>query len=116
MSDLRAHHRLAIYGTLAPGRVNHHHVSMIDATWVKGVVRGYLSDDGWGATYGFPGIRLDPEGDAVEVQVLESADLPDHWTRLDAFEGEEYERVPVDVETEGGVIKAQIYVVAGGSS
>ena len=111
MSDLTAQHRLAIYGTLAPGRVNHHQVSMMQATWIKGVVRGYLSDDGWGATYGFPGIRLDPDGDDVEVQVLESADLPDHWERLDAFEGEEYARVRVDVDTGNGVLKAQIYVV-----
>ncbi len=113
---LTVEHRLAIYGTLAPGRVNHHMVSMIQGTWREGIVRGHLSEDGWGATYGFPGIRLDPDGDEVVVQVLESPDLPAHWERLDDFEGAEYARVSVDVETEGGVIKAQIYTVSGTSS
>ncbi|NRB04102.1 MAG: gamma-glutamylcyclotransferase, partial [Rhodobacteraceae bacterium] len=37
------------------------------------------------------------------------ADLPAHWARLDAFEGEAYLRQPVDVEMEGGGVKACIY-------
>ena len=51
------------------------------------------------------------EGDKVSVQVLESPDLPAHWERLDAFEGEEYARVAADVYTGERWVKAQIYVV-----
>ncbi len=111
MTFPRAHHRLAIYGTLAPGRSNHDQISMIDGTWFDGTVRGWFSKDGWGATLGFPGLRLNAEGDKVSVQVLESPDLPAHWERLDAFEGEEYTRVTADVYTDERWVKAQIYVV-----
>ena len=90
MPQLTAKHRLAIYGTLAPGETNHHEISMIEGTWLRGTVHGWLSAEGWGLTFGFPGMRLDPDGDEIHVQVLESADLPDHWDRLDRFEGEEY--------------------------
>lgn len=103
--------RLAVYGTLMPGRSNAHELAMLDGTWRTGIVRGYLSEDGWGLTGGFPGLKLDPHGDEIPVHVLESADLPDHWERLDAFEGEEYARVVARVETPLGVISAFIYVV-----
>ncbi|GAB5454144.1 MAG: gamma-glutamylcyclotransferase [Henriciella sp.] len=109
----KAHLRLAIYGTLAPGEVNHHQVSMMRGTWFDGTVRGWLSEDGWGATHGFPGLRLNSEGDKIKVQVLETPELPDHWERLDEFEGEEYARVTADVYTGERWVKAQIYVVAG---
>lgn len=111
MPQLTANHRLAIYGTLAPGETNHHEISMIEGAWLRGIVRGWLSADGWGLTFGFPGMRLDPEGDEIHVQVLESADVPDHWDRLDTFEGEEYERVEACVETPNGRINACVYVV-----
>ncbi|MCR9270240.1 MAG: gamma-glutamylcyclotransferase [Hyphomonadaceae bacterium] len=109
---IQAIHRLAIYGTLAPGRVNHDQVSMIDGTWRDGVVRGWLSEDGWGATLGFPGLKLDPDGEVIKVQVLESPDLPAHWARLDEFEGAEYARVVASVETETGPVEAYVYVVS----
>ncbi|MEO1662863.1 MAG: gamma-glutamylcyclotransferase family protein [Pseudomonadota bacterium] len=111
MTEITAQHRLASYGTLAPGRVNHNKVSMIEGIWRTGIVRGWLSDDGWGATFGFPGLKLDPDGEAVTVDVLESPNLPGHWPRLDAFEGEEYERVIAIVESDDGPFKASIYVV-----
>jgi hypothetical protein len=50
---------------------------------------------GWGATMGFPALVLDPDGPVVEVQVLESAELPQQWGRLDEFEGVGYRRVVV---------------------
>ena len=57
-------------------------------------------------------MRLDADGEEIKVQVLESADLPDHWDRLDAFEGKEYERVETCVETPNGRINACVYVVS----
>jgi len=57
-------------------------------------------------------LTLDPTGPEVSVNVFESADLPQHWSRLDEFEGPEYRRVVTEVETAGGIVKANIYVVA----
>jgi gamma-glutamylcyclotransferase (GGCT)/AIG2-like uncharacterized protein YtfP len=56
-------------------------------------------------------LRPDPACPEVAVQVFESADLPGHWARLDAFEGDEYERVAIDVEVGGEVVRAQIYAL-----
>lgn len=113
-AELTAEHRLASYGTLAPGRVNHHHVSMLPGRWLSGSLRGRLHAVGWGADLGFPALVLDPAGDEVAADVLESADLPAHWERLDAFEGEAYRRVVTTVETPGGPIEASVYVAAPG--
>ncbi len=43
---------------------------------------------------------------------FESADLPRHWLRLDAFEGEGYRRVVTRVSTPEGDLDAWIYVLA----
>ena len=108
MSNLR----LATYGTLAPGRVNHHELAALDGVWTTGIIHGRLIAEGWGAAHGCPGIMLDPEGEAVEVHIFESADLPAHWPRLDAFEGPGYRRVTVAVATENGPLEARIYELA----
>jgi gamma-glutamylcyclotransferase (GGCT)/AIG2-like uncharacterized protein YtfP len=104
--------RLAIYGTLAPGRVNHHQISALAGTWQRGTVRGRLSSSGWGAAAGFPGLILDPLGPSVDVYLFESAELPEHWNRLDEFEGSGYQRVVTTVNTEEGERSAWIYVLA----
>ncbi|MFM5917910.1 MAG: gamma-glutamylcyclotransferase [Novosphingobium sp.] len=106
-----AHHRLAIYGTLAPGRSNHHQVAMIPGSWRHGTVRGRLLPEGWGAALGYPAIELDPDGPEVAVQVLDHRSLPDHWERLDAFEGDGYRREICEVDLGGEIIAASIYVL-----
>ncbi|GAB94852.1 gamma-glutamylcyclotransferase (GGCT)/AIG2-like uncharacterized protein YtfP [Kineosphaera limosa] len=108
MSDSAAQ-RLAVYGTLAPGGPNEHHLAGMAGSWTPGSVRGHLYPDGWGAALGYPGIVLDPHGPAVPVQVFDSPDLPDHWERLDTFEGPGYRRVPVQVTTgPGGDASAEV--------
>jgi len=63
---------------------------------------------------GFPALVLDPTGPEIEVQVLESAELPEHWERLDEFEGSGYQRVAAFVMTsDDGPVHALIYVLAG---
>ncbi|KSB89578.1 hypothetical protein AS593_02570 [Caulobacter vibrioides] len=104
--------RLAVYGSLAPGRPNHHHLAPLGGTWTSGVVRGRLVAEGWGAKIGFPGLTPAPEGEAIAVQVLESDALEAHWPSLDAFEGAGYRRVSVTVETEAGFVEAWIYALA----
>ncbi|WP_206239865.1 gamma-glutamylcyclotransferase family protein [Novosphingobium terrae] len=105
-------HRLATYGTLAPGRPNHHQLSMIEGRWSVGFVRGRLVDQGWGAALGYPALVPGEDGDRVEVHLFEAAGLAQHWPRLDAFEGAEYRRAPITVETGGATLDAWIYINA----
>lgn len=110
--DGSAASRLVTYGTLPPGRVNHHQLAALAGCWLKGTVRGRLVDAGWGASLGFPGLVLDPLVGSIEVDLLESSDLPGHWPRLDGFEGAGYRRVVTQVSTAGGELAACIHVVA----
>ena len=104
-------HRLATYGTLAPGRPNHHQLDGLRGHWLAGQVNGMLVDAGWGAGLGYPALVLDPLGLAIRVDVFESVDLPAHWTRLDAFEGPGYQRIATSVRTSTGPVDAFIYVL-----
>lgn len=104
--------RLATYGTLAPGRPNHHQLAALTGRWLRGMIRGRLVEAGWGAAMGFPGLVLDATGPTIEVHVFESLDLPMHWGRLDTFEGPGYRRVETQVRTEEGDLEAFIYAVA----
>jgi gamma-glutamylcyclotransferase (GGCT)/AIG2-like uncharacterized protein YtfP len=106
-----ADHRLATYGSLAPGRVNHHELDGLSGTWRTGQVRGILVKMGWGADLGYPAIILDAAADSVDVVIFESADLPEHWPRLDAFEGDQYQRVVTLAETEDGRLPVSIYAL-----
>jgi gamma-glutamylcyclotransferase (GGCT)/AIG2-like uncharacterized protein YtfP len=110
--DKAAETRLAVYGSLAPGRANHHQLSGLKGQWRRGTVKGSLTDAGWGAALGYPGLVLDPSGPAVEVYLFESTELPHQWARLDAFEGTGYRRVVTQVGTADGELAACIYVIA----
>ena len=106
------HERLATYGTLSPGRSNHGQLAGLKGRWLKGVVKGHVARIVRGPARGYPGLTLDDHGPKVAVHLFESTDLPSHWARLDAFEGEGYRRVAVRVRTATGVLAAFIYVVA----
>ena len=108
---MSAETRLATYGTLAPGEVNHHQMSGMDGLWLTGRVRGQLYAEGWGADHGCPGMTPDPEGEWIDVHIFESADLPAHWPRLDAFEGSEYQRVELMAEVGGEILPVSIYAL-----
>src|SRR5215813_6221759 len=111
MMFVNASHRLIAYGTLAPGRPNHHQLAALDGRWIPGVVRGDLINAGWGDELGYPALLLKPDGAPLAVQIFESKDLPDHWERLDEFEGPGYRRVITVVETGSGQMHASIYVL-----
>ena len=104
-------HRLATYGTLAPGRPNHNQLDGLDGYWSEGQVYGTLVDAGWGAGLGYPALILHPHGSAIDVHVFESVDLQVHWPRLDEFEGPGYQRVVTTVRTPAGDVDASIYVL-----
>jgi gamma-glutamylcyclotransferase (GGCT)/AIG2-like uncharacterized protein YtfP len=46
----------------------------------------------------------------VDVHILESVELPEHWARLDEFEGPEYERVATAARTSLGDLTVSMYV------
>ncbi|HBR2735988.1 TPA: gamma-glutamylcyclotransferase [Klebsiella pneumoniae] len=103
---------LFVYGTLGPGRPNSHILENIGGTWCEGHVRGHLHEKGWGAGMGYPGIVLDDNGSPVNGFLFTSANLVAYWQTLDKFEGEEYERVPVNVTTiHGEVVPSCIYML-----
>ncbi|MEO1749118.1 MAG: gamma-glutamylcyclotransferase family protein [Pseudomonadota bacterium] len=113
MTEFGPEHRLATYGTLAPGRGNHHHVSdLAGRWWFTGSANGILYEEGWGSDQGCPGMVPSPEGEAIAVHILEASDLPAYWDRLDAFEGDEYQRVIVPVKLDGGeTLDCSIYAL-----
>lgn len=109
--NLTREHRLAVYGTLAPGRPNEHVLADAGGRWIAGTVRGTRYEEGWGAALGYPAIVLDDGGD-VECLVLESEQLPTLWREIDEFEGVGYVREPVTVKTDEGTLEAYIYRLA----
>lgn len=103
-------HRLFVYGTLAPGRSNEHVLADVQGEWQPATVMGTLFPEGWGAAVGYPGIILDRHGSEVAGFLLSSERLTEHWTRLDEFEGEGYERVLTTVKLEDETdVDAYIY-------
>lgn len=104
--------RLFVYGSLAPGRANAHVLAEVPGTWEAATVRGTLRHEGWGAAIGYPGIVIDEHGEEVAGFVFCSEELSSHWARLDRFEGEGYQRVPVSARLEdGSVVQAQVYAL-----
>jgi gamma-glutamylcyclotransferase (GGCT)/AIG2-like uncharacterized protein YtfP len=88
--------KLAIYGSLGPGRENEHVMTAIGGAWRDGfAMPGVREDRGWGASLGYPGLVWKTGAASVDVVVFESRNLPAHWADLDAFEGEEYARLYV---------------------
>ena len=103
-------HHLVVYGSLAPGEPNHHQLDGIHGMWERGVVHGVLHDRGWGARIGYPALDWQPDGPTVDVHLFSSEQLPEHWARLDQFEGKEYRRCLVPVFKSGELLAVgQIY-------
>jgi len=107
--------RLFTYGTLAPGRSNAHVLEDMDGTWENASARGKLYSEGWGAALGYPGIVLGETDEQVSGFLFSSTQLPDHWERLDEFEGEGYQRVLTTVHlSNGSQVEAFIYELKRG--
>lgn len=107
-------HRLFVYGSLAPGRLNGHVLADVPGEWEPATVTGTLLQEGWGAALGYPGIVLDERGDEVEGLLFSSESLAGYWDRLDAFEGDGYERALAKVKLrDGTVVDACIYRLRG---
>lgn len=106
--------RLFVYGTLAPGRPNEHILSPVPGEWEPASVVGRLLEEGWGAAAGYPGIVLDAQGEEVHGFLFTSDKLPEQWARLDAFEGDGYERMLTQARRrDGSLVDAYVYALSG---
>ena len=105
--------RLFVYGTLAPGRPNEHVLAPLGGDWQPAAVRGHLMQLGWGAAMGYPALMLDEAGEEVRGFVFSAEGLAAFWDTLDAFEGEQYERILTTARLEdGSTVAAYVYVLA----
>ena len=84
--------RLFVYGSLAPGECNHDVMAGIQGEWQPGEIRGQLINPNWREAGWYPSFVIDDNAAWVKGQVFSSSCLSDHWSRLDAFEGERYLR------------------------
>ena len=109
-SEFRTSERLAVYGSLAPGKQNHHIVAPLGGEWTDGFVEGDLFQTGWGAPLGYWAFKQRSGGEKVAVRVLTSPRLSEAWPMLDEFEGSEYRRILVLVQPLS--IVAHIYAAA----
>ena len=108
----KASEKLAIYGTLAPGKVNHRQIADLGGDWCDAALRGSLGQIPQGVHQGLPGLRLDASAAAMPVKLLVSTRLPAAWPRLDAFEDAEMQRLLVPLERDGEVtVVANVYAL-----
>ena len=105
-------HGLFVYGTLAPGDRTRTSWTAWSAPGSRPWREATLLPDGWGAAAGYPAIVLDDDGPEVPGFLFRSDDLPQHWDRLDEFEGEGYDRVLTTVWlATGEQVRAYIYAL-----
>jgi gamma-glutamylcyclotransferase (GGCT)/AIG2-like uncharacterized protein YtfP len=100
-------HGLIVYGTLAPGRENHHLLADLDGEWSEITIAGVLGD--W---MGYPMFRWSVGGPSVDGWLLRSPMLPAHYPRLDDFETAAYARHLVPYVGSEGAGVANCYVAA----
>jgi gamma-glutamylcyclotransferase (GGCT)/AIG2-like uncharacterized protein YtfP len=93
---------LAVYGTLAPGKPNHHILAPYGGTWSDGTVEGDLFTGGWGSSLGYPAFKPREGGSIIEVKVLKAPALSAAWPSVDEFEGDGYQRILVPVFNAAG--------------
>jgi len=104
--------RLFVYGSLAPGRQNEYLLNEIGGTWEDATVTGTLHPEGWGATFGYPAIVLDENGEEVDGFLFSSDELSEYWAELDKFEGEAYKRVLAVVKLkDNSTVDAFVYAL-----
>ena len=94
--------RLAVYGEMRRGGAEHHVVSTVGGTWRAGVVKGWLVTLDWGPAEGIEGIIVHPDGNPIEVDVVDSDRLDRAWKGIERFLGPGYRRRIVPVSLAAG--------------
>lgn len=109
---------LFVYGTLAPNRSNHYIMTPIkNGEWQPAYTFGKLLPNGWGMAFGYPAFipnsNDDESSERIDGFIFRSEDLENHWERLDAFEGDGYDRIVISVYLENGEkVQAFVYALA----
>ncbi len=104
--------KLFVYGTLAPGRPNEHILNKIGGSFEAASIIGILHNKGWGADMGSPGLTIDSEGAKIIGFLFTSDNLIKHWSKLDDFEGDGYERVLTTVKLKNNTsVEAFVYAI-----
>jgi len=103
-------HRLVAYGTLIPGRANHHVVEPLGGTWAPVRVRGRVGTSAWRGYAGLPAFTPDPAAEPIDVWLLESEALAGSWPMLDDFEGPGYRRIPIAITDPRGTALGEAWI------
>lgn len=105
-----------VYGTLRRGEVNDHYLKDAAVIALAASVEGQLVDTG----LGYPALVRDANRERVvgELYVVDGITLAE-LDRLEDYYGtgdprNEYERIPVRVETDSGIYEAWVYVYPDG--
>ena len=97
--------KLVVYGSLAPGERHEDVLAPLRGEWrpcrVTGIVREHA---------GYKILEWRQDAPAVAARLFISDDLPRYWNVLDEFEGEDYRRIVVPVQTDEGETLANVYV------
>lgn len=96
--------KLVVYGTLARGKINHSVISDVPGDWEDCSLNGEIHE-----VRGLPAFNWDPNGPIQNRELFTASDLPEHWERLDHFEGDSYQRILVPVRTSNGLSIANCY-------
>jgi gamma-glutamylcyclotransferase (GGCT)/AIG2-like uncharacterized protein YtfP len=107
-----ASERLIVYGSLAPGRANYHHVAALGGDWTSGWITGDRVPIGWGTELGYAAVPRRAGAERIPAWLLCSPALPIAWDRLDAFEGAAYQRLLAPFETEAGIVAVGYFYAA----
>ncbi len=103
---------LFVYGSLQPNGSNADVLAELKGEWRPGTVTGQLFEAGWGTDLSYPGLKLTESGTPINGHLLSSPDLRDFWAEVDAFEGEQYQRVLANVTlSTGELIEAHVYAI-----
>ncbi len=96
--------RLAVYGSLKPGGSNAGQMTGIEGDWRDGTVHGVIEQPGEYLEF-----TWDVSAPPVSVLVFSAPRLPEHFDRLDDFEGPDYVRTLVPVAIDGVIHVCNIY-------
>lgn len=97
--------KFVVYGTLAPGEINHSIILDIQGHWEDCKIIGELDK-----SKSIPYFNWNPKGQLIDAKLFSTAELPDCWKRIDRFEGEQYRRLLIPVLRERGIAIANCYV------
>ncbi len=102
--------RLFVYGTLAPGKENHHWLSPLKGAWHPATAKGSIEIQTIGSHAGLP-CFIPSKTKIVEGLIFTSNELYKIWDKLDEFEGVDYIRrlMPV-ISSDGEELQAFIYL------